>query len=61
MFCIDVEVSLSLVELCVELGVGCRKKCDNIWTVYDEDLENIKNFMLHYCGEYDFSKVYTEV
>ena len=48
MFCIDVEVSLSLVELCIELNVGCRKKSGNVWTVYDYDLENIKNFMLHY-------------
>ena len=59
MFCIDVEVSIKLVELCVKLNIGSRRKSSSVWTVYDDDLEKIKKFMLDYWGEYDFSKVYT--
>lgn len=61
MFCIDVtDARVKMLDICLALGIGC-KKCNDHWKVYDTDLEKIKKFMLDYWGEYDFSKVYTEV
>ena len=58
MFCVDVsDVRTSLLTICIDLGIGCRKSGD-VWKVYSTDLELIKKFMLKYWGEYDFTKVY---
>ena len=60
LFCIDVaDVKISMLDICLALGIGC-KKCGDVWRVYSDSLELLKKFMLDYWGEYDFTKIYTE-